>query len=107
MKIETIIIITLIIMFSYLLILNLIRYNTIIEGNSVTLDSAEIENIYTNKQNLNKILTQQSNMENEIKIIQNELNPIKSSYKTKNKEMTKVTQKASNEMKKKTDIEKK
>lgn len=107
MKIETIIIITLIIMFSYLLILNLIRYNTIIEGNSVTLDSAEIENIYTNKQNLNKILTQQSNMENEIKIIQNELNPIKSSYKTKNKEMTKVTQKASNEMKKQTDIEKK
>jgi len=100
MKINTIVIIGLIILFVYLLGSSLIRYNTVIEGNTVTLDSSDIEHIYTNKQKLQNITSQQANIEAEIKQIQNEINPIKSSYKKKNKEMTDVTEKAEKEMKK-------
>tara|TARA_B100001769_G_C21660960_1_gene367370 strand:- start:42 stop:359 length:318 start_codon:yes stop_codon:yes gene_type:complete len=102
MKIDSVVMIGLIILFVYLLVLNLIRYNTIIEGNTVTLDSSDIENIYTNKQKLQNMATQQANIEAEIAKIDKEINPIKKSYKKKNKEMTAVTQKASNSMKEQT-----
>jgi len=100
MKISTVITMGLIVLLIYLLGTNLIRYNTIIEGNTVTLDSSDIEHIYTNKQKLQNMTSQQANIEAEIKQIKNELNPIKTSYKKKNKEMTAVTEKAEKEMRK-------
>jgi peptidoglycan hydrolase CwlO-like protein len=105
MKINSVIITSLIVLFVYLLVLNLIRYNTIIEGNTVTLDSSDIEHIYTNKQKLQNMATAQSNIEAEIAKIDKEINPIKKSYKKKNKEMTAVTEKAGKEMEKQSNAE--
>ena len=67
MKISTVITMGLIVLLIYLLGTNLIRYNTIIEGNTVTLDSSDIEHIYTNKQKLQNMTSQQANIEAEIK----------------------------------------
>ena len=100
MKINTIILTTLIILFFYLLIINLIEYNTIIEGATVTLDSSDIESIYTNKQKLENIRTQQANIEAEITDISNKIKPIVPTYKVINKNMIAVTKKAEEEMKK-------
>jgi len=100
MKIDTVITMGLIVLFIYLLFSSLIRYNTIIEGNTVTLDSSDIEHIYTNKQKLQNMEAAQTNIESEIAEISKVINPIKNSYKAQNKKMTDVTEKAEQEMKK-------
>ena len=98
MKINTIILTTLIILFFYLLIINLIEYNTIIEGATVTLDSSDIESIYTNKQKLTNLTTQQTNIENEIAEISKKIKKIYPTYQNVNRNMIAVTKKAEKEM---------
>ena len=97
MKINDVILSFLIGLFIYLLIINLIRYNTVVEG-AVTLDSSDIESIYTNKQKLTNLATQQTNIENEIADISKKIKEIYPTYQNVNRNMIAVTEKAEKEM---------
>ena len=97
MKINDVILSFLIGLFIYLLIINLIRYNTVVEG-AVTLDSSDIESIYTNKQKLTNLTTQQTNIENEIAEISKKIKKIYPTYQNVNRNMIAVTKKAEKEM---------
>tara|TARA_B100001059_G_scaffold236774_1_gene290171 strand:+ start:2251 stop:2571 length:321 start_codon:yes stop_codon:yes gene_type:complete len=97
MKINNIILTTLIILFGYILIVNLIEYNTLLEG-VVTLDSSDIESIYTNKQKLSNIEAQQANIEAEILNVSKNISTILPTYKPINQKMIDVTKKAEKEM---------
>ena len=97
MKINDVILSFLIGLFIYLFIINLIQYNTVVEG-AVTLDSSDIESIYTNKQKLTNLTTQQTNIENEIAEISKKIKKIYPTYQNVNRNMIAVTKKAEKEM---------